>query len=105
MEKELEGANTRAEALLLLQEEERALGEPPLVLMATSTTSTSSETSTVTAVTGAARSRTHSSSVMPEGGEVAKGVGVMVTINNRERESVTSLRTTVTRCSLLEFVR
>ena len=99
LEKELAEATMLADSL---GEQQRALGEQHLALVATSSTSTStsSETSTVTALAGAARSRTNSSSVMPEGGEVAKGVGVMVTINNRERESILSLRTTVsTRCS------
>jgi hypothetical protein len=59
-----------------------------------SMTSSMSKTSTTTSKT-IERSSCTTTSSLPSGGEVAQGIGVMVTINNKERETVTALQTTI----------
>jgi len=64
-------------------------------ITSTSSTTSSSSSSTCAEITKATeRERTYTSGELL-GGEVAHGVGVMVTINNKEKETVRSLQTTI----------
>jgi hypothetical protein len=98
LERELEEiANTNKEIEVSLAQATESL----LLYQSTSTsvskasTTESSTTNSSSSCVSKTKSTSRTASTLPEGGEVAEGVGVMVTINSKEKETVKSLQTTI----------
>ena len=79
-----------------LKETEAALAQATDSLLvhesSSSTTTSTSKSHEQLTNSSKTKSTSRTSSALPEGGEVAQGVGVMVTINSKEKETVKSLQ-------------